>query len=66
MMIAEDVWVTTSYQNVAARLAAEGIEVPYCQLDAYTNGGAGHPWADGHVAAAQVLAEFIKTHVLNG
>ena len=65
MMTDADVWVTACYQNVVARLAAEGINVPYCQLPINTEGAAAHPDAEGHVAAAAVLSQFIKDNVLN-
>ncbi len=61
----EGIWVIDAYQNVVAKLAAEGIEVPYCQLPENMDGAAAHPDAPGHVAAAEVLSQFIRENVLN-
>ena len=52
------------YIDLAAELQEEGTDAFYCRLPTNREGAVDHPNVAGDLAAAKVLAEFIKTNVL--
>ncbi len=52
------------YIQLAAELQSEGTDAFYCRLPTNKDGAVDHPSVEGDLAAAEVLAEFIKTEVL--
>lgn len=52
------------YIDLAAELQEEGTDAFYCRLPTNREGADDHPNVAGDLAAAEVLAEFIKTNVL--
>ncbi len=65
LVTSEENFVDVAYRNVVETLADEGYEnAYYCRLPSNTAGGGYHPTVAGHNAAAETLANFLKTKVI--